>query len=69
MSLHAPGREACRKSGAILTCYVDGHKRFRVVPLFSIPDSTPPDEDLSSVETPLAAGRPGVFDSDRTLPN
>lgn len=35
MSAHAPGRESCRKRGVILTCYVNGRKRFRAVPLSS----------------------------------
>jgi hypothetical protein len=26
-------REVCRKSGVILTCYVNGRKRFRAVPV------------------------------------
>ncbi len=69
MSLQSPGRDSCRKSGAILTCYVDGHKRFRVAPLFVVPDSTPPPEDVTPVEVPLVSGRPVILDTDGTRPN
>lgn len=69
MSLHAPGRESCRKSGAILTCYVDGRKRFRVIPLFTMSDPTPPDDEVTRVETPLVAGRPVILDADSSCPN
>lgn len=33
MRPEASNRSPCRTSGVILTCYVDGHKRFRSVPL------------------------------------
>ncbi|HVP09765.1 MAG TPA: hypothetical protein VMV94_01105 [Phycisphaerae bacterium] len=35
MRAAASDREWCHKSGVILTCYVDGRKRFRAVPLDS----------------------------------
>jgi hypothetical protein len=33
MRARTSDREVCHKSGVILTCYVDGRKRFRAVPL------------------------------------
>ncbi len=33
MRPEAHNRNSCRTSGVILTCYVDGHKRFRPVSL------------------------------------
>jgi len=33
MASHTLHREVCRKSGVILTCYVNGRKRFRAVPV------------------------------------
>jgi hypothetical protein len=31
MPTYTSDRESCHKSGVILTCYVDGHKRFRAL--------------------------------------
>ncbi len=33
MSARTLDKESCHKRGVVLTCYVDGHKRFRVVPV------------------------------------
>ncbi len=32
MQTHTRDRESCHTSGVILTCYVNGRKRFRAVP-------------------------------------
>ena len=56
MSLRASDRESCHKSGIVLTCYVDGHKRFRTVPLSAFTDRAPPDDgEAAPVEDPRAA--------------
>ncbi|QDV92000.1 hypothetical protein RAS2_31110 [Phycisphaerae bacterium RAS2] len=33
MTPHVTQPESCRKHGVILTCFVDGRKRFRAVPV------------------------------------
>ena len=41
MPAHTSDRESCRKQGMILTCYVNGRKRFLAVPLNSATNKLP----------------------------
>lgn len=57
---------SCRKRGLILTCYVDGKKRFKALPIDAEQATTPPtlDRETTRTDNPtnvsLATGAPGV---------
>lgn len=64
MPLRASDRESCRKSGIVLTCFVDGRKRFRTVPLTAFIDqAVPDDEEAALADAADAAARDAAMEA------
>ena len=60
MQLKQHNTESCTLHGLILTCFVNGRKRFRALPLQSInPQPASPAAQIPATQTPVA---------DKTLP-
>lgn len=52
MPVYDSDRNPCHKHGMVLTCYVDGHKRFRAVRLEEDTPTTGADDPVAMAASP-----------------